>query len=101
MFQMRRLVDVITRSATQEGISANDDRMAQAERIKAMSYEDVLANTVIYGAPESVVERLQHLQEGLGLTQIIYEVNFGCNIPLEHQIKAVEMMNERVVPKFK
>ena len=100
MFQMQRLVNVITRSATQEGISANDDRMAQAKRINAMSYEDVLANTVIYGAPESVVERLRQLQEELGLTQIIYEVNFGCNIPLEHQIKAVKLINEKVVPNF-
>ena len=101
MFQMQRLINVITRSATQEGISADDDRMAQARRLQAMSYEDVLANTVIYGTAESVVERLQQLQEELGLTQIIYEVNFGCNVPLEHQIKAVNLINEKVVPKFK
>ncbi len=101
MFQMQRLINVITQSANQEGISANDDRMAQARRLKAMSYEDVLANTVIYGTPDSVVERLQELQEALGLTQIIYEVNFGCNVPLEHQIKAVRLINEEVVPRFK
>ena len=99
MFQMRRLVNVITRSASQEGIS--DDRMAQARRLEAMSYDDVLANTVIYGDAESVAERLGQLQEELGLTQIIYEVNFGCNVPLEHQIKAVRLINEKVVPRFK
>jgi alkanesulfonate monooxygenase SsuD/methylene tetrahydromethanopterin reductase-like flavin-dependent oxidoreductase (luciferase family) len=93
MFQMRRLANVITRSATQEGISANDDRMAQARRLEAMSYEDVLANTVVYGTPESVVDRVRQLQEDLGLTQIIYEVNFGCSVPLEHQIKAVKLIN--------
>ena len=101
MFQMQRLVNVITRSATQEGISADDDRMAQARRLAAMSYEDVLANTVVYGTPELVVERLQQLQEGLGLTQIIYEVNFGCNVPLQHQINAVKLINDKVAPKFK
>ena len=101
MFQMQRLVNVITRSATQEGISASDDRMAQARRIQAMTCEDVLANTVVYGTAGSVVERLQQLQEELGLTQIIYEVNFGCNIPQEHQIKAVRLINEKVVPNFK
>ncbi len=101
MFQMQRLVNVITRSATQEGISASDDRLAQARRIQAMTYEDVLANTVVYGTAGSVVERLQKLQEELGLTQIIYEVNFGCNVPLDHQIKAVKLINEKVVPNFK
>ena len=65
-----------------------------------MTYEDVLANTVVYGTPESVVERLQQLQEELGLTQVIYEVNFGCNVPLEHQIKAVQLINEQVAPNF-
>ncbi|PKB70890.1 MAG: hypothetical protein BZY87_08335 [SAR202 cluster bacterium Io17-Chloro-G6] len=101
MFQMRRLINVITQSANQEGITVGDDRMAQARRLEAMSYDDVLANTVIYGTAESVVERLQQLEEELGLTQIIYEVNFGCNVPLEHQIKAVELINETVVPEFK
>lgn len=101
MFQMQRLVNVITQSANQEGISASDDRMAQARRLAAMSYEDVMANTVVYGTPESVVERLQQLQEHLGLTQVIYEVNFGCNVPLDLQIRAVTLINEKVVPRFK
>jgi len=47
-----------------------------------------------------VVERLQQLQEELGLTQVIYEVNFGCNVPLEYQIKAVQLINEQVAPNL-
>ena len=100
MFQMQRLINVITQSIGEAGISAGDDRAAQAERLKAMTYEDVLANTVVYGTPESVVERLQQLQEELGLTQVIYEVNFGCNVPLEHQIKSVQLINEQVAPNL-
>ena len=100
MFQMQRLINVITQSIGEAGISAGDDRAAQAERLKAMTYEDVLANMVVYGTPESVVERLQELQEELGLTQVIYEVNFGCNVPLEHQIKAVRLINEKVAPNL-
>ena len=100
MFQMQRLINVITQSIGEAGISAGDDRAAQAERLKAMTYEDVLASMVVYGTPESVVERLQELQEELGLTQVIYEVNFGCNVPLEHQIKAVRLINEKVAPNL-
>ena len=100
MFQMQRLINVITQSIGAAGISTGDDRAAQAERLKAMTYEDVLANTVVYGTPESVVERLQQLQEELGLTQVIYEVNFGCNVPLEHQIKAVQLINDQVAPNL-
>ena len=101
MFQMQRLINVVTQSIGEAGITPGDDRAAQAERLKAMAYDDVLANTVVYGTPEAVVERLQELQEELGLTQVIYEVNFGCNVPLEHQIKAVRLINEKVVPKLK
>ena len=100
MFQMQRLINVITQSIGEAGISAGDDRAAQAERLKAMTYEDVLPSMVVYGTPESVVERLQELQEELGLTQVIYEVNFGCNVPLEHQIKAVRLINEKVAPNL-
>ena len=100
MFQMQRLINVVTQSIGDAGITAGDDRAAQAKRLKAMSYEDVLANTVVYGTPESVVDRLQQLQEELGLTQVIYEVNFGCSVPLEHQIKAVQLINEKVAPKL-
>ena len=100
MFQMERLIRVITESVGQSGISIGDDRAAQAKRLQGMSYEDVLANTVVYGTPESVVERLQELQEELGINQVIYEVNFGCNVPLEHQIKSVQLLNEKVVPKL-
>ena len=100
MFQMERLIRVITESVGQSGISIGDDRAAQAKRLQGMSYEDVLANTVVYGTPESVLERLQELQEELGINQVIYEVNFGCNVPLEHQIKSVQLLNEKVVPKL-
>ena len=33
-----------------------------------------------------------------GVTQV--RKIFGCNVPQEHQIKAVKMMNEKVVPHF-
>jgi len=100
MFQMQRLINVVTQSIGESGISAGDDRAAQAERLKGMTYEDVLTNMVVYGTPESVVERLQELQEELGLTQVIYEVNFGCSVPQEHQINAVQLINEKVAPKL-
>lgn len=98
---MQRFVRVITESASQSGISATDDRLAQAERLRHMSYEDMVHNLVIYGTPEAVVDRLHQLQEELGLTQIVYEVNFGCRIPYELQVKCLRLMQERVIPHFK
>ena len=101
MFQMQRLVNVVTESIGQEGIPAGDDRLGQSERLGAMTYEDVMDNMVIHGTPEYVVARLQELQEELGINQVIYEVNFGCSVPLEQQIKSVQLLNEKVAPNIK
>ena len=46
-----------------------------------------------------VAERLRLFQEELGLTQIIYEVNFGCRIPYQFQVNCIRLMNERVIPR--
>ena len=96
MYGIRRLAGAVAGTTTQSGI--HDDRSVQAERLTGMSYEDVLRNMVVYGTPEMVVERLQELQEELGLTQIIYEVNLGCRIPHELQLNCIRLFNERVVP---
>jgi alkanesulfonate monooxygenase SsuD/methylene tetrahydromethanopterin reductase-like flavin-dependent oxidoreductase (luciferase family) len=102
MYQMRRLASVIGTSGLHAGVSAisHDDRNAQADLLADMSYDDVLRDKVIYGTPEGVVERLRQLEEELELTQIIYEVNFGCLIPYELQFNCLKLMMERVVPEF-
>ena len=85
--------------ATHGGISSGDDRLAQAQRLKSLTYEDFIRDKAIYGTPEAVAERLQQLQEELGLTQIIYEVNFGCRIPYQFQVNCIRLINERVIPR--
>ena len=99
LYQIQRLINVITASASQGGIQ--DDRLAQAERLKTLDYDAVLDNMVVYGTPEAVSDRLAQLREDLGINQIVYEVNFGCRVPLELQINCVRLMTERVVPQFK
>ena len=99
LYQIQRLIDVITASATQGGIQ--DDRLAQAERLKTLDYDGVLDNMVVYGTPEAVSDRLVQLREELGINQVVYEVNFGCRVPLELQINCVRLLTERVVPQFK
>lgn len=101
MYQVRRLINVIAASASERGISSSDDRLAQPERLKSMDYDGALANMVVYGTPGAVVDRLRQLQEELGLTQIVYEVNFGCRVPLDLQINSIRLLNERVIPQLK
>ena len=99
MMSMQGLGDRVARSASRIGTTG--DWGAQAERLRGMSYEDWLRDKVVYGTPEIVVDRLQQLRDELGLTQIMYEVNFGRQIPYELQLKNLRLINEHVVPQFK
>jgi len=66
-----------------------------------MSYDDWLRDKVVYGTPEKVVDRLQQLRDQLDLTQILYEVNHGRQIPYALQLENLKLINERVIPQLK
>ena len=82
-------------------VGTTGDWSAQAERVRRMSYDDWLRDKVVYGIPEAVVDRLQQLREELDLTQILYEVNYGRQIPYALQLENLRLINERVIPQFK
>ena len=93
---MVRIGEIV--ASTAHGVGVTDDRTAQADRIRAMNYDDWLRDKVVFGTPEAAVERFRELQESLGLTEIIYEVNFGCQIPHERQVNTIRLLTEQVAP---
>ena len=99
MFSVSRLGDRVASYADHAGTTG--DWGAQGERIQAMTYDDWLRDKVVYGTPEMVVDRLRQLIEELDLTQIIYEINFGSQIPYELQLNCLKLLTDKVLPKFK
>jgi alkanesulfonate monooxygenase SsuD/methylene tetrahydromethanopterin reductase-like flavin-dependent oxidoreductase (luciferase family) len=95
---VKGLGDRVAGSASREGTTG--DWSVQAERVLSMSYEDWLRDKVVYGTPEAVVDRLQQLREELDLTQILYEVNYGRQMPYALQLENLRLINERVIPKL-
>jgi alkanesulfonate monooxygenase SsuD/methylene tetrahydromethanopterin reductase-like flavin-dependent oxidoreductase (luciferase family) len=95
---MHGLGDRVAGSASRIGTTG--DWSAQAEHLRHMSYEDWLRDKVVYGTPEAVVDRLQQLRDELDLTQLLYEVNYGRQIPYELQLKNLRLINEHVIPQF-
>ena len=93
---MVRIGEIV--ASTAHGVGVTDDRTAQADRIRAMNYDDWLRDKVVFGTPEAALDRFRELQEDLGLTEIIYEVNFGCQIPHERQVNTVRLLTEQVAP---
>ncbi len=99
MAQMQGLGNRVAGSASRAGTTG--DWSAQAEHIRNMTYEDWLRDKVVYGTPEAVVDRLHQLIGELDLTQILYEINLGRQIPYALQLKNLRLINERVIPQFK
>ena len=64
----------------------------------AVAWQDPAPDMVL--PPNTVVDRLQQLQHELGLTQLLYEVNFGRQIPYELQLQNLRLINERVIPQL-
>ena len=95
---MQGLGERVARSASRPGTTGNWN--AQAERVRHMSYDDWLRDKVVYGTPDTVVPRLQQLRAELGLTQLLYEINYGRQLPYELQLRNLRLINEQVMPQF-
>jgi len=80
--------------------SPNRRRAAEAQTVRTISYEEVMRDKVIIGGPESVADRLQQLHEELGLNGILAELNFGALIPPEQMTRSLQLLCEKVMPRF-
>ena len=83
----------------------NDEALqARAERsriLAEMTYAQVLASDVVYGTPEMVFETIKQLQDDLGISGLVMDVNCGGRMPSEQTIASMKLFCERVIPKFR
>ena len=92
----------LARSAVgRAGAGPADRRQRQAERMAALSYDDVLAKKVAFGTAAGVIERLAHLRDELGLDGIVAELNPGGRIPAELETRSLQILTHEVMPAFR
>ena len=80
--------------------SPNRRRAAEAQIVRTISYDEVMRDKVIIGGPEYVADRLQQLHEEIGLDGILAELNFGALIPPEQMTHSLQLLCEKVMPRF-
>ncbi len=78
-----------------------EERLARAERLATITYEDILETRVIYGTPDMVVDRLTQFKEMLGLTGVAAELNPGGLLPPEAVERSLKLLTQEVMPAFK
>ena len=79
----------------------NRERVDRGERMKQITYEEILETDTVYGTPEFVIERLLQLQEEFGLSSVIAEVTFGGLIPRDRIEYSITQLAEKVAPKLR
>ncbi|HEX3953445.1 MAG TPA: LLM class flavin-dependent oxidoreductase [Stellaceae bacterium] len=89
--------ELIAESARRSGRQSFIDR---AERLRTLTYADVLGGNVIVGTPQSVTARLKELQSELGFDGILAELNCGGLIPHARVLNALRLLCQEVMPRF-
>ena len=100
MYFYRYLGERLVDSATRSGVRAVEDRAARGGRLQTITYDEALRDKLIVGSPERVTDRLMGLQETLGLDGILCEMNCGTKIPHERVMKSLQLLCEKVKPRF-
>ena len=80
--------------------AASPEAATRMHRMANTPYSEILANRVLFGTPDEVVERLQTLQEELGINGIVMECNYGGRIPYAKVINSLRLLSEQVMPHF-
>ena len=88
-------------SAGKAGIDATELRQGRAERLAALSYDEMLDTKIAFGTAEGLVDRFAQLKEELGLDGLVAELNAGGLIPEERVLRSLRIMTEKVMPAFK
>ena len=100
MYFYRYLGERLVDSASRSGVRAVEDRAARGGRLQTITYDDALREKLIVGSPGRVTERLKELQEKLGLDGILCEMNCGTKIPHPNVMKSLQLLCEKVMPRF-
>jgi alkanesulfonate monooxygenase SsuD/methylene tetrahydromethanopterin reductase-like flavin-dependent oxidoreductase (luciferase family) len=100
MYFYRYLGERLEDSATRAGVQQSELRAARGQRLQTITYEEALREKLIVGSPERVTDRLLELQETLGLDGILCEMNCGTKIPHAQVMKSLQLLCEKVKPRF-
>jgi alkanesulfonate monooxygenase SsuD/methylene tetrahydromethanopterin reductase-like flavin-dependent oxidoreductase (luciferase family) len=88
-------------SAKISGTREIENRAARGAKMQSIQYDEILKERMIVGTPEQVIDRLAEVKEEVGLDGILAELNPGSLIPHAKVMHALELLCDKVMPKFK
>ncbi len=88
-------------SARRTGLAPGDRRWLTSERLGTITYDEALMGSVMIGTPDSVTERLRALQADMGLSGVLMEINCGGKVAHAHEMEALRLLCQEVMPRFR
>ncbi|PYN37988.1 MAG: hypothetical protein DME01_03315 [Candidatus Rokuibacteriota bacterium] len=76
-------------------------RAEVGERLRRLSFDQVLKDFAVYGTPERVAERLEDLRGAIGFTKLAAWMNVGSRVPPERVLGSMRLFAERVTPRLR
>ena len=96
-----RMGSLYRERAGKAGLEVTELADGRAERLAALSYDDMLKTKIAFGTAESLVDRFTQLKEELGLDGVVAELNPGGLIPEERVLRSLKIVTEKIMPAFK
>jgi alkanesulfonate monooxygenase SsuD/methylene tetrahydromethanopterin reductase-like flavin-dependent oxidoreductase (luciferase family) len=72
---------------------------AMAERLSKISWEGLVAETVAFGSPDTVAEKIKEMQQ-IGVGELMCWMNFG-GLPQDKVRRSMELFAREVMPHFR
>jgi len=72
---------------------------AMAERLGKVTWDQLVAETVAFGSPDTVAEKIDQLR-GLGVGEVLCWMNFG-GLPQAGVRRSMELFAREVMPRFR
>jgi len=98
LYYFRRQAELARSALGRIGTGPAEKRQAQAERLDALSYDDMLELRVAFGTAPALIDRLTRLRDELGLDGIVVELNSGGLIPAALEARSLSILADEVLP---
>ena len=101
MRSYRRLAETFGASAGAAGTTLSEERRERYERLSNVTYDDLLQDRLAFGGPETVVKKLKHLIDELGLSGVIMEPNVGGGLSEQQVLNSIRLYATEVAPQLR
>jgi alkanesulfonate monooxygenase SsuD/methylene tetrahydromethanopterin reductase-like flavin-dependent oxidoreductase (luciferase family) len=75
-------------------------RMRRVNQLRNLDYDEAVRTNALVGTPAMIAEQLGALQQKIGLSGILAELNCGGLIPHHKVLSAMQLLCEKVKPRF-